>query len=194
MYEVFGGVKSRAFRVIWMLEELGEDFTVHNVAPRSEKIVALNPSGKIPALQDGDDVLTDSSAILNYLADKHHKLTYEAGTIARAKQDGVTHLILDEVDALLWTAARHSFILPEEYRVPTVKPSLKWEFGRNLDRLSNTITGHFVMGEMMTVPDILLTHCLTWAIGAKFEVSQSNLRDYMERMRDRPAYKAAQAR
>lgn len=192
MYEVFGSANTRAFRVIWMLEELGQPFTLHKVGPRSDEIMALNPSGKIPAMKDGDTALTDSAAIITYLADKHGGLTAPAGTLKRAQQDAMTHLILDEFDAILWTAARHSFILPEEHRVPAVKDSLKWEFALHADRLSNRMTDHFVMGEEMTVPDILLTHCLTWAIGAKFEISQTRLRDYIDRMRERPAYIKAQ--
>ena len=39
----------------------------------------------------------------------------------RAKQDALLHRVNDEIDAVLWTAARHSFILPEAERVPAVK-------------------------------------------------------------------------
>jgi len=191
MYEVFGSAKTRAFRVVWMLEELGQPFTLHDIGPRSDAALELNPSGKIPSMKDGDTALTDSAAIITYLADKHGSLTAPAGTLKRAQQDAMTHLILDEFDAVLWTAARHSFILPEEHRIPAVKDSLKWEFGVHADRLNNRMTDAFVMGEDMTVPDILLTHCLTWAMGAKFDVSQTRLRDYVDRMRERPAYKRA---
>ena len=58
-------------RVLWALEELGLEYIHHSAAPRSEQVRALNPLGKIPILVDGDAVLTDSTAILTYLADKH---------------------------------------------------------------------------------------------------------------------------
>ena len=54
----------------------------------------------------------------------------------------------DEIDALLWTAARHSFVLPADKRVPDVKDSLKWEFARNLDRITDQISGPFLMGDL----------------------------------------------
>ena len=53
--------------------------------------------------------------------------------MARARQDSVVHMLLDEFDAVLWTSARHSFILPEERRLPEIKDSLKWEFATSVD-------------------------------------------------------------
>ena len=171
-----------------MLEELGEPYSHTDVSPRSEVVMGINPSGKIPVLRDGDAVLTDSVAIMTYLADKHQKMTFAAGTIERARQDALTHQILDDVDAVLWTASRHSFVLPQERRVTGIKESLRWELTVNLDRLAAGLTGPFLMGNKMTVPDILLTHCLGWAIIAKFEPAPPGLRKYMERLRARPAF------
>ncbi|MDK3071586.1 glutathione S-transferase family protein [Sedimentitalea sp. JM2-8] len=189
MYKVYGSVTSRAFRVLWMLEEIGEPYDYIKAGPRSEAVTALNPSGKIPVLTDGNVVITDSTAILTYLADKHRKLTFPAGTIERAHQDALTHAILDELDAVLWTAARHGFVLPEEHRVPDVKPSLKWEFARNLDRLADRMAGPFLQGEQMTIADIIATHCLNWAIGAKFPVENEKMNAYAKAMRSRDAFK-----
>lgn len=194
MYEVIGNTQSRAFRVMWMLEELGQEYTLTAVKPHSEEARAANPSGKIPALRDGDDVIVDSAAIITYLADKHGALTYPAGTIERARQDALTHTILDEMDSVLWAAARHKFILPEERRVPEVADSLKWEFGNHAARFGDRIAGEFLMGDRMTVPDILATHCLNWAFGAKFPITDQRLLDYAKRMRGRDAFKRAAAR
>jgi len=193
MYQVIGDTQSRAFRVTWMLEELGQPYEQIKVKPRSEEALACNPSGKIPALKDGDTVLTDSTAILTYLADKHGDLTYPAGTVERARQDGLTHLILDELDAVLWTGARHSFILPKDQRVPEVKDSLKWEFAQNCARFANCIKGPFLMGEKMTIPDIIATHCLNWAYSAKFPLEDEGLLAYAKAMRGREAFKRAVA-
>jgi glutathione S-transferase len=191
MYHVVGGITSRAFRVIWMLEELGQDFTVDDVKPHSDPALAANTTGKIPALRVGDDYLTDSSAILSYLADKHQTLTHTPGTVERARQDALMHRILDELEALLWTAARDSFILPPEERVPDIKPSLKQEFLRNANRLADAIEGPFLQGAQMTIADILLTHCLNWAHVAGFPKPDARLTDYAKSMRQREAFKRA---
>ena len=188
MYTVYGTVYSRAFRVLWALEELGQPYELKHSPPHSTEAQAVNPSGKIPALRDGDTILTDSSAILSYLADKHAGLTYPAGTIARAQQDGWLHLVLDEFDALLWTAARHSRGLPED-QLPEVVTTLKTEYERNLARLNAGFSGPFLMGETLTVADIVLCHCLGWAQVTGFAAPPDTLRAYSKSLRSREAYR-----
>jgi glutathione S-transferase len=194
-YTVVGTRTSRAFRVLWMLEELGQPFDHIAAAPRSEGVTPFNPAGKVPVLIDNGTPITDSTAIIQYLADKHGALTHPAGTLDRARQDSLTQFLLDEFDAALWMAARHSFILPEELRMGAIKDSLKWEFERSqkvlMDRFSE---GPYLMGEVMTVPDIILTHCGNWALAAKFPIVQHRLSEYLTMMRDRPAFKRAMER
>ncbi len=193
MYTVIGSLNSRTFRVLWALEELGLDYDHTPAGPRSEEARAHNPLGKIPVLLDGEDALTDSTAIMTYLADKHGGLTAPAGTVDRARQDALTFWLVDEFDAILWMAAKHSFALPEEHRVPAIKDSLKAEFARSLEHFATRIRGEFVMGDRITVPDILAVHCLNWAIGAKFPVENAAVNDYAKRLRARDAFKAVRA-
>lgn len=188
MYEVIGGKGSRTIRVLWALEELGLEYLHTPQKPHSDLVSALNPSGKIPVLKDGDVAITDSSAIMTYLADKHGGLTAPAGTLARAQQDMVTFQVLDDIDAVLWAAARHGFILPEEQRVPEVKPSLKWEFARNIEHVMARYQGPYLMGETFTVPDIILAHCGGWAHNANFPDNNAAFSDYVKRCRARPAF------
>lgn len=194
-YVVIGGARSRAMRVLWTLEELGLEYTVVNAAPRSAEVLAYNPSGKVPALVEDGVVISDSVAIMTYLADKNGALTAKAGTIARAQQDAFVQAVNDEIDGVLWAAARHTFILPEEQRVAGVKDSLRWEFGRNQDAIADRMDadGPFVRGAQMSVADILLAHCMGWAGSAKFEVTNERLLAHNAMMRDRPAFKRALA-
>ena len=67
---------TRALRVRWVLQELGVDFEPVQVnlrtgEHRGPEFLAINPAGKLPALVDGDVVLTESVAIALYLAEKH---------------------------------------------------------------------------------------------------------------------------
>lgn len=194
MYKVIGVGKSRAFRVTWMLEELGVPFEVVACGARSDEAKKYNPLGKIPALVDGDDVLTDSVAIMTYLGDKHGKLTAPAGTPARARQDAMTFWLIDEMDAILWAAAKHSFVFPAEVRVPAIKDSLKAEFIQASESLAARLDGPFLMGDEMTHADILAVHCINWSIGAKFPRVDEKLGRWAAEMRDRPAFQAAQKR
>ena len=190
MYTVIGGIQSRAFRVLWMLEEIGQKYTHKPVKPRDPLVMPHNPSGKIPVLLDGTEPISDSTAIITYLADKHGALTYPAGTLERARQDAITHMVLDELDAVLWMAARHSFVLPEEQRIPEVKQSLKWEFEQNTARLADMLNGPYIAGDKMTIADIVTTHCLNWAHSAKFAVEDERLIAYTRKMRAREAFKS----
>lgn len=195
MYTVIGTVKSRTARVLWMLEELEQPFTHIPALPRSEDVTTINPTGKVPVLIEDGTPITDSTAIIQYLADKHGKLTHPAGTLLRARQDSLTQFLLDEFDAALWMAARHSFILPPELRYSAIKDSLKWEVERSQKTLvSRMAEGPFLMGDQMTVPDILLTHCLVWAEVAQFPISETRLAAYSKAMRARPAFLRAMAR
>ena len=190
MYDVIGSSTSRAFRVMWLLEELGQPYTYIPELPQSDAVRALNPSGKIPILRDGDTVITDSTAILTYLADKHGALTFPAGSPERAQQDSVTQTFLDEIESQLWVASRHSFILPKEKRVPEIKPTLMWEYERNMALMMNRCKGPYLMGEMFTIPDIILTHCATWAKAAGFPTDNADLLAYIKTTRARPAFGA----
>lgn len=188
MYTVYGPVITRTSRVIWMLEEIGQPYALNPAAPHSADILSMNPSGKVPVLVDGDHRISDSSAILTYLADKHGALTCPAGSIERAEQDAVFHALLDEIDAVLWVAARHAFILPEDKRVPAVRETAKWEFDRNFQRLEARLKGPFLMGDQMTIADILLVHCMGWAKNARFPMNSEALSAYGKEIRKRPAY------
>jgi len=189
MYTVYGNVFTRAMRVLWCLEEIGLDYTHVPAGPHSPEILAVNPSGKLPAMKlDDGTVLTDSTAIMTFLADRHDALTYPAGTVERAKQDGITHKLLDELDACLWTASRMTGILPEAKRVPSVVPSLQFEFARSVRQVEDMFQGPFLAGDMFTVPDIILAHCVAWARSIKFDVESDKVLAHVKALRGRPAF------
>lgn len=193
MYNVIGGAHNRSFRVIWMLEELGVPYQRTDAAPHDEVVSPHTPLGKLPVLLLDGRPMTDSVAILTFLADHHGRFTHPAGTYERARQDGVTQQVVDEIEGLIWMAARHTFVLPPELRIKDIKASLRWEFERNIRKLSTRLSGPFISGGEMTVPDIITTHCLDWAQVARFPVEDPQLLAYAERMRARPAYQAAMA-
>lgn len=192
MYKVIGNTRTRSLRVLWALHELGLEYEHDKAGAQTDAARAANVSGKIPSLEIDGTIINDSTAIITYLADKHGGLTYPAGTLERAKQDSFTHFILDELDAVLWTAARHTFALPEDKRVDGLKPTLRWEFARSLKLLESRMgDGPNLMGDKFTIPDIILTHIGGWARVAKFDVPDGKLRDYFRRQIKRPAYIAA---
>ncbi|PMS15472.1 glutathione S-transferase [Trinickia dabaoshanensis] len=81
MYHVHAFATPNSVKVPIALEELGIDYTLHAVNVRkgeqkSEAFLALNANGKVPVLTTGDRsfTLTESAAILVYLAETHGKL------------------------------------------------------------------------------------------------------------------------
>lgn len=189
MYTIIGSPRSRAQRVYWAMEEMGMDYQSEPVAPRSEMALAHNPSGKVPCFIVDGETITDSVAIIQYLADKHDKLTFPAGSIARAKQDSFTQFCGDEVDGALWAAAKHTFALPEAHRIKGMKDTAKYEFARAMKTLETRLgSSEFVMGDRMTVPDIILGQCGFWAGVAKFDIPEGPVSDYFQRLLNRPAF------
>ena len=188
MYRVIGSPGTRTLRILWLLEELGEDYTLDPAPPRSDAVRALDPAGKVPLLISEGVTLTESVAIMTYLADRHGGCTYPAGTLERARQDGFTQFCCDAVDGALWTAARHSFVLPEEHRIAAIKAVCRWEFGEAMKTLANRLgPGPYLMGETFTLPDILFGHCARWATAAKFPLPDGPVGDYFTRVLQRPA-------
>jgi len=62
----------RGFRVVWLLEEMGLRYRVREVdmlagVENDPEFLTINPSGFIPALQDGDVIMVESIAIMEYL-------------------------------------------------------------------------------------------------------------------------------
>jgi len=192
MYEVIGNTNTRTLRVLWAMKEIGLKYEHVQVNAQSVDAKKFNISGKVPTLDANGVNIADSTAIVTYLADKYNQLTFPAGTIERAQQDSFTQFILDELDSILWTAARHSFVLPKEMRVSELKDTLRWEFARSLKILESRMgSGPNVMGEEFTIPDIILTHVGGWARVAKFDIPDGKLRDYFRRQIKRPAYISA---
>lgn len=195
MYKVYGISKSRTLRVLWMLEELGQPYEHIAVPPHDPAITAVSPAGKIPALLTDEGLLTDSVAILQYLADRHGALTFAPGTFERAQQDAITLRILDELEGLIWTSARHSFILPPERRVAAVKESLRWEYARNEAAIAERLgDGPWLMGTTMTIADLLLAHCLIWSKMAKLSTNTPKLEAWLATVMARPAFQRAAAK
>ena len=83
MIKLFWSPRTRATRVHWMLEELGEPYELVRIdlrdpASRSNPdFVAASPMSKVPAIDDGEVAMADSAAICMYLADRYPDMVEE---------------------------------------------------------------------------------------------------------------------
>src|SRR3984885_16056641 len=73
---IYGVARPRAFRALWVAEELGIPYEhrpveIGDAGARMPEFLALNPNGRLPGIVDGDFVLPESLAITLYLAKKY---------------------------------------------------------------------------------------------------------------------------
>ena len=101
-------------RVSIMLEETGLPYSVHGIDltkgdQRQPEFLKLNPSGRIPVLIDNDNaeaeslILTQSTAILQYLAEKTGKLIPDSLS-ARAKVYEWMHFHAVDIGSTIFSA------------------------------------------------------------------------------------------
>ena len=197
MLELFGRFPTRSNRAQWALEELEVPYVFYQIDfaagdANSDYFLELNPGGKIPVLRDENLVITESGAICNYLGEKFpdSNLTPRGGSAERAKYDQWMFFVLSELEQPMWTKAKHKFALPKAQRVEGLNPTAEWEFNRAASVLAEGLgDNEFILGERFTMADILITHTLSWAKVANFEIGQQNLIDYTDRNLVRPAVK-----
>ncbi|MGB5707184.1 MAG: glutathione S-transferase family protein [Arenicellales bacterium] len=195
MLKLYGRFQTRSNRAHWALEELQVPYEFYQLDfaagdSRSALFLKLNPGGKIPVLQDGDLVISESGAICNYLGDKFSDsgLTPPGGTAGRAKYDQWMFFVQSELEQPMWTKAKHKFALPKAQRIEGLSPTVEWEFDRAAEILSRGLgQNEFILGGRFTMADIMITHTLGWARVAKFEIRHQNLLDYADRNLARPA-------
>jgi glutathione S-transferase len=195
MLKVYGIPKSRSSRITWLMEELNQPYEFHLIDfskgdNRSSEFLAINPAGKVPAIDDDGFVMIESGAIVNYLADKHagEGLIPPAGSEARGLHEQWSYFALTELEQPLWTQGKHRFAIPEEHRVPAVIETAAWEFQKALALLSNGLGDKdYILGNQFQAVDVQLGHTLLW--GSHFEqpIEQENLKAYFERVTARPA-------
>ncbi|MFT6734397.1 MAG: glutathione S-transferase [Polaribacter sp.] len=199
--KLYGMGKSRSFRALWALEESGIDYEYVEIAFGSDAengavsadYRQLNTQGKVPTLVDDDLVITESGAILNYIASNSTNLDLIPfnNLKTRAKYDELICFVLSDLEQGLWTNGKHRFALPKAQRVANILPTATWEFNKAIKALQVNFDGDgFVVGENFTMADVLLAHTLSWAESFNFEVPESLL-TYKNKMYYRSACKRA---
>ena len=126
----------------------------------SEEYLALNPWGKIPTLEDGDLVLTESAAICLYLAEKfpQARLAPAAGTRERAE---LYRWLLWLSNTVQMAQMRHFY--PERYGREGVKEAADAELAGHYDLLDAHLAGRaWLVGDERTIADFFLFMLTRW--------------------------------
>ena len=184
---------TRSIRVRWTLQELGVDFDavpVNLVAGehRRPEFLKLNPAGKVPVLVDGNLVLTESVAIVKYLAEKYPGPgLLPTSPQGRAEVDRWLLFTATELEQPLWRISRHTFLYPVNDRIPADVPLASRDF-KEMAAIAERHLQHrqFVVGDRVTVADFVLAYTLDWANEIGLLADCPTLRAYIERMYSRP--------
>ena len=199
---LWGAGSSRPLRALWMLHELELPFTHRPIRSRSGETLTgeytqLNPSQKIPTLQDGDFTMSESAAIVNYLATQYGAAKNLAPPVTpreRARYDQWCFFVMMELDANTLYIIRRHVDLTDVYgeapnAVQTARECYLKQAGAAAVRLGE---GPYCMGERFTGADILLTSSLASALKRELELPP-RLHDYLGLTTARPAYRRAVA-
>ena len=195
--------KTRSFRILWLLEELGADYAIilHEIAQGTHKtpaFLALNPDGKLPVLEDhgpaGDwtgMVICESAAICAYLGDAlPSPLTPAIGTPERAIY--ATYLAYG-------AAAMEPALMDAAFpRAASPRTGMAgWpDFANCVARVEAQIAtsgGPFLLGATCTVPDIFIGSLLQWVVGWGMHTPSAAAAVYLGALDARPALARARA-
>jgi glutathione S-transferase len=180
---------TRSIRVRWTLQELGVPFEAVTVnllrgEHRQPAYLAINPAGKVPALVDGDHLLTESVAIVLYLAEKYpEKQLLPRDLAARAEHNRWLLFAATELEQPLWRISKHTALYPQEKRIPAEIENARADFEPMAAVLERHMDGReFVAADIVTVADFVTAYTLDWANEVKLLGSCPRLSAYLERM------------
>jgi len=168
MITVWGGQTSRSIRVVWVLEEMGLPYRVRQVdmlaAKQDPEFLAVNPANYIPAIQDGEVVMVESIAIMEYLMAR-----YGPTPLAPAPDDAsfpayqqFLHLGEAGLATLMMPVIVSRFIAPEAERTNWGATWCLNAFQKRLKLVSQRLaTSPYLAGEAFTAADISVTYALT---------------------------------
>jgi len=184
---------TRSIRARWALQELDVEFepiTVNLLEGKhqSPEYLKINPAAKLPALVDDDFVLTESVAIVVYLAEKYpHRQLLPRDPQLRAQLNRWMLFTVTELEQPLWRIARHTFLYPENQRIPADIEIARGEFKQMAAVLEAYMQRReFLVGEHVSVGDFILAYTLDWANEEHLLNESPALLAYMKRMYARP--------
>jgi glutathione S-transferase len=198
MLRIYGAAKSRALRTLWMVGELGLEYDHKDYLPRSPEtrtpeFRALNANGRVPVIDDGGFILSESMAINLYLAKKHGSALYptDAKNEALALQWSLWET--DRLDRQLVNFVRHSKELPAAERKAEVAEASWKEVVESFDVLEIALTkSEWLAGPAFSVGDLNVAGALYRALSLDI-AKWPHVQAWLNRCWDRPAAKRARA-
>jgi len=180
--------QSRSATARWALEEAGAPYELKilNMSKGEHKtpeLLALNPLGKLPTLTHGDAVVTETAAIVAYLAD-----TFPAARLApppgeKARGPYLRWLVMSV--ATLEPAIIDRAMKREPGQAGMVPYG---NFEGLMDVLAKSVSqGTWLLGERFTAADIVIASGLRWSMAFGIVPPRDEFTAYVGRVTTRPA-------
>jgi len=160
MPTIYGNARSRATRCVWALNELGVEYDrvkLDHVAGENKtpEYLALNPSGKVPTLVDGDVVMSESLAINLYLARKYDNGLWPSSEADRARAEQWTMWAAAEAEPHTVTIAIERMFKPENARDESKAKATEEALAPRLSYIDGYLEGRdFLVGDHFTIADL----------------------------------------
>lgn len=191
---------SRSTRILWLMEELEAPYEIvaykrneqtFRAPPELEKV---HPLGKAPIIEDGDLVLAESGAIIEYVLETqgNGKLAPQRGTAEWGRYLGWLHYAEGSAMLPLLTHLLGNLTggLSEG-----LKGFMDPEIDKTLAYISSSLSDDgWIVGRMFTAADIQMSYAVEVARMGKLLAGHPKLQGYLERIEARPAFQRALAR
>ena len=196
---IYGIARTRAFRALWIAEEVGLDYEhlpieIGDAGARAPEFLRLNPNGRLPFIDDNGFVLFESLAITLYLAKKHSNGKLYPGTLegeARAWQWSLW--AVTEVDRGVNIWSLHAVRLPPAERDADKRNEALKVLAPPFKVLDAAVAKQdYLLGSEFTVADLNVAAVISRAVDMDL-AAVPNLKAWLMRCLDRPAARKALA-
>ena len=191
--KVYGIARTRAFRVLWMAEELGLDYEhiaieTGPAGARQPGYLAVNPNGRLPAIDDDGFVMWESLAINIYLAKKHATGSlYPTTPQGEAKVTQWSLWAANEIERATNVWSFHAERLPPAERDPNIATAAIELLASPFRVLDGSLANQsYLLGNEFTVADLNVAAVALRSIAMDLSATP-HYRDWLQRCYDRPA-------
>ena len=190
---------SRAQRVLWLLEELKLNYELNKIKfhpseLKSEQHRKRHPLGRVPVLEDGDIIIYESGAIIEYIIARHSSgdLKPNVNSDAFPKYLQWFHYCEGMIMPPMNTIVVHTLILPEERRNEEVLRQAKNLLSKSLLPVNELLASNeYLIGELSGV-DFMLGHALFMSNNLKCVNSDmTGIQRYLDLITNREAFQKA---
>ena len=189
---IYGPAQTRAMRTLWMAHELGLEFEhVPGMSPGtgpSNALLAVNPMGQAPAIDDDGFALSESMAINLYLAKKHGKLA-PANLAAEAQTLRWSFWAMTAVEGTLLDVLLKGRGLMGYEKDPAAAKAGVETLQRPLRVLNAALADRsYLVGDAFSVADLNVASVLSWTQPAGVDLGEfPNIAGWLGRCLSREA-------